>query len=240
MDGFAALVALVSVIGGAMTAVAGAGTGSTLVPLFGTQFDFKLAVAAVTLPHLAATTTRTLQLWRHIDRALFLRFGIVCAVASLGGAILQSRISSPVITYAFAVLLIIAGVLGLTGQLERRRTGRSAAWLAGAASGFFGGLAGEQGGFRAVALLGFKLDKEAFVATGAAVGAVIDLVRMPVYWARQWDDLGQTWALTAIATAGAVIGIFAGQRLLRRIPQARFARVVSGVILAVGVLLFLH
>lgn len=221
-----------------MMAVAAAGIDSLLIPLFSIEYDFKLAVAAVALPHFTAGALRTWQLRKDIDRPLFLRFGIVCALASLAGALVQERFSSEVITYVFATLLVAAGLLGFTGILERKHQGKAAAWLAGGASGFFGGLCGEQGGLRAVGLLGFGLPKEAFVATGAAVGVVSDLVRIPVYAVRQWSDLPQAvWPIVG-AIAGAVIGIFIGERMLKKLPQDRFGRVVSAVILAVGVLLF--
>jgi hypothetical protein len=58
---FALLVAAVAVIGGGMTAVAGPGTGSTLVPLFALRIDFKLAVAAAALPHLVGKIRSTAQ-----------------------------------------------------------------------------------------------------------------------------------------------------------------------------------
>ncbi|WP_348637508.1 sulfite exporter TauE/SafE family protein [Bradyrhizobium sp. ISRA443] len=122
---FGLAVALVAVLGGTMTAIAGAGTGSTLVPLFALEFDFKLAVAAVALPHLSATAVRALQLRQDIDWSLFLRFGLICAAASLIGALMQSFLSSPVVTYAFAILLVVAGLLGLTGISARYHAGRT-------------------------------------------------------------------------------------------------------------------
>lgn len=238
MSLLAAVVLPLAAAGGTMMAVAAAGIDSLLVPLFGTEFDFKLAVAAVSLPHFTAGALRTLQLRHDIDWPLFVRFGILCALASFAGALLQEHLSSGLITRVFAGLLVIAGGLGLTGILERKHEGKAAAWLAGGASGLFGGLCGEQGGLRAVGLLGFGLRKEAFVATGAAVGVLSDLVRIPVYAARQWGDLRQTWMAVAGAVAGVLVGIFIGRRLLRKLPQDRFARVVSGVIMLVGVLLF--
>lgn len=228
----------VAAAAGTMMAVAAAGIDSLLIPLFGMTFDFKLAVAAVSLPHFAAGALRTWQLRRDIDRRLFLRFGVVCALASFAGAFVQERFSSEVMTYVFASLLIVAGLLGLTGILERKHQGKAAAWLSGGASGFFGGLCGEQGGLRAVGLLGFGLSKEAFVATGAAVGVISDLVRMPIYAARQWDQLPQTALAVAGALVGVLTGIFIGKWLLKKLPQDRFGRVVSGVIMGVGVLLF--
>lgn len=238
MSLFGMAVIPVAALGGTMMAVAAAGVDSVLVPLFGLQYDFKLAVAAVSLPHFAASALRTIQLHRHIDWRLFLRFGVVCAIASFGGAYLQERFSSALMTYVFAALLVVAGVLGFTGILERKHEGRAAAWLAGSASGFFGGLCGEQGGLRAVALMGFGLSKETFVATGAAVGLVTDLVRMPVYALREWQDLQDTWLEVAGATAGVLAGVFIGRLVLRRLPQHRFAHVVSSAIVLIGVLLF--
>ncbi len=65
---FALVVLAVGVIGGAMAAVAGAGIGSTLVPLLALRMEFKLAVAAAALPHLAGGLVRAVQLRRSIDR----------------------------------------------------------------------------------------------------------------------------------------------------------------------------
>lgn len=237
---FALVVLAIAVMGGGMTALAGAGTGSMLVPLFGYQFDFKLAVAAVAVPHLSASAVRAFRLRHDIDQSLFFQFGLVCAVASLIGALVHTQVTVPVVAYLFAILLVIAGVLGLTGLAERIELGRKASWIGGAVSGFFGGLAGEQGGFRAIALLGFDLRKETFVATSTAVAVLIDVVRTPVYWFSQWDELQPIWGLIGLATAGAVAGTFVGEALPRRVSQKFFIRVVSGIILMIGVLLFLR
>jgi uncharacterized membrane protein YfcA len=222
---FTVFVAIVAIIGGGMTAIAGAGTGSTLVPLFAQRLDFKLAVAAVALPHLAASASRAVRLRRAIDGKLFVRFGVVCAIASLVGALIHTHASSPIITYLFAALLVLAGLLGLTGWSERIRLGKKGAFIAGGLSGFLGGFAGEQGGIRAVALLGFDLKKEAFVATGTAVAVLIDVVRAPVYMVAQWDALKPVWGFVALAVSGVSIGTFVGGAVFQRIPEQRFSRI---------------
>jgi hypothetical protein len=120
------------------------------------------------------------------------------------------------------------------------RFGRAAAWASGAVSGFLGGLIGEQGGFRAVALLGFDVPKEAFVATAAAIALVVDVARVPVYLFTQGAQLKMLWPLVALATAGVIFGTLLGGRLLRRISQQKFSRVVSAIILVIGVLMFVR
>ena len=51
----------------------------------------------------------------------------------------------------------------------------------GLVSGFFGGVAGNQGGLRAAALSAFRLSPGAFVATATATGLLVDAARAPVY-----------------------------------------------------------
>jgi hypothetical protein len=55
------------------------------------------------------------------------------------------------------------------------RFGRITGYMAGALSGLFGGLVGNQGGIRSAALMGFDINKEAFVATATAIGLVVDV-----------------------------------------------------------------
>jgi uncharacterized membrane protein YfcA len=50
----------------------------------------------------------------------------------------------------------------------------------------------------------------------------------------------EIWPVLLLATIGVVVGTIAGERVLRRIPEPVFRRVVSFVILALGISLLLH
>ena len=63
------------------------------------------------------------------------------ACGALAGALLHSRLGGPVLTSVLAVLLLFAGTIGLLGYADKMRFGTTSAWIAGAASGAFGGLA---------------------------------------------------------------------------------------------------
>src|SRR5262249_9593785 len=231
------LVAAVAVLAGAVAAVAGFGIGSLLTPLFAWQTGTKLAVAAVSIPHLAGTALRFAMLRQHIDRRLLLSFGLMSAAGGLAGALLQSAIGSPVLTFVFGVLLVFAGVMGLTGLGERMRFGGWMAWVAGALSGFFGGLVGNQGGIRSAALLGYDVPKQAFVATATAVALLVDGARVPVYLVTQGQEIAETWPYLVVATVGVLVGTVAGGRVLRRLPEKVFKRVVAGIVLVLGVVM---
>jgi uncharacterized membrane protein YfcA len=86
--------------------------------------------------------------------------------------------------------------------------------------------------------LGFDLSKQAFVATATAVALVVDGVRMPIYLATEGSEVLGQWHLVAVATAGVLVGTAVGERVLRRLPESVFRRVVSAIILAIGVLVF--
>ena len=228
-------VAAVALLAGAVASVAGFGIGSLLTPLVGLRLGVQAAVVVVAIPHFAATVLRAWRLRRAIDRVVLVRFGLASAAGGLAGALLHDRAKSPALAIVFGCLLVFAGLMGVTGLAKRMRFGRRTAWIAGVLSGGFGGLVGNQGGIRSAALLGFDVSREAFVATGTAVGVIVDLARLPVYLATSGRAVAESWPLVLAATAAVLVGTLAGERVLRRLPESVFRAVVSSIILALGV-----
>jgi len=237
---FSLWVLLTAVVAGGVAAVSGFGIGSLLTPLLAARYGTKLAVAIVSIPHLVATAARFLGLRRQLDRRIFLNFGILSAAGGLLGALLNARANSPMLAIVFGCLLIFAGVSGLSGFVDRMRFGRRMAWFAGALSGFFGGLVGNQGGIRSAALLGFNIQKEALVATATAIALIVDGARMPIYLAVETRGILDAWPVLAVAIAGVLLGTFWGVRVLRRIPDRIFRKLLSALILALGIYMLVH
>jgi phosphosulfolactate synthase (CoM biosynthesis protein A) len=111
-------------------------------------------------------------------------------------------------------------------------------WIGGLASAAFGGLVGNQGGIRTAAMLGFDLSKESFVATATAIALVVDGARMPVYFVTQHERILQLWPIVLVATTGVIGGTWLGTYLIDRIPERIFKRVVSLIVLGLGVFMF--
>jgi len=237
---FSGLVLLAAIIAGGIASVAGFGIGSLLTPLLSLQVETKVAVAAISIPHFLGTLLRFWLLRKAVDRHVLLSFGLTSAAGGLIGAVLHSFAGSPILTAVFGSLLIFPGAMGATGLAERLRFEGIAAWLAGAASGLFGGLVGNQGGIRSAALLGFDVPRDAFVATATAIALAVDVARMPVYLVTEAREIGKIWALVGVASAGVLIGTAVGARVLRRIPESIFRRSVSTLILILGLFMLLR
>ena len=232
---FDLIVAAVSLLAGAIAAVAGFGIGSLLTPTFALATGTKLAVAAVAIPHFVGTLQRFWLLRRNVDRRVLLGFGVASACGGLVGALVHVWLSSRILAIVFGALLIFAAIAEFTGWMQKVRWDRRAAWFAGALSGAFGGLVGNQGSIRSAAMLGFDVPKESFVATATAIALFVDGARLPVYLVTQWQDILEHWPLLAVATAGVVVGTALGSRALKRIPQTVFRRLVAVLLLALGI-----
>jgi uncharacterized membrane protein YfcA len=225
---------IVSVIAGAVSAVTGFGIGSLLTPVLALTIDTRIAVAAVSIPHLVGTS---LRFWlRHgIDRRVLWSFGLTSAAGGLAGAALQGLASNRWLNVVFGILLLFAAVSEMTGLARRMRFSGFVAWIAGALSGLLGGLVGNQGGIRSAALLGFDLSKEKFVGTATAIALFVDGARVPVYLARQHADMAALWPWMLVATIGVIAGTVFGSKVLVRVPEVWFHRVLAMVLAVLGI-----
>jgi uncharacterized membrane protein YfcA len=234
------LLTFAGIVAGAIAAISGFGIGSILTPLLAAWMGTKLAVALVSIPHFIGTALRFAVIRQHVNRRVLWSFGITSAAGGLIGALLHVWLRSVVLGYVLGGLLVFAGITGLTGLASRMKFGRTAAWIAGALSGMFGGLVGNQGGIRSAALLGFDLKRDEFVATATAIALLVDVFRMPVYAATQFGQMAAQWPMILVATAGVVVGTLSGKWMLSRIPQNVFRMMVASIVLALGVWMLVH
>jgi uncharacterized protein len=236
----AILLTLAGIVAGAIAAISGFGIGSILTPLLAASVGTKLAVALVSIPHFLGTALRFAVIRQHVNRSVLWSFGITSAAGGLIGALLHMWLRSVVLGYVLGVLLVFAGITGITGLASRMKFGRTVAWIAGALSGMFGGLVGNQGGIRSAALLGFDLKRDEFVATATAIALLVDVFRMPLYVASQFGQMTTQWPMIVVATVGVVIGTLSGKWMLSRIPQNVFRVIVASIILALGIWMLVH
>ena len=103
--------------------------------------------------------------------------------------------------------------------------------LGGAVSGFITGLVGTGGALRASFLTGLKLEKEKYFATAAVIALGTDSTRIPYYISAGFLS-EQYYYLVPILFATAVAGSYVGRKIVTKIDQDKFKKMVLiGVIL---------
>ena len=65
-------------------------------------------------------------------------------------------------------------------------------------------------------------------------GLFVDGARMPIYLAIEWRCIASIWPLVLTATAAVVVGTALGTRVLGRLPQKLFRRVIGVLLIALG------
>jgi len=241
------LVGLVAAGAAALTFFSGFGLGTAMLPVFAIFFEPEVAVAATAVVHLLNNVLKLGLLRGHVDGSVVLRFGFPAMVAAFGGAVLLDRLAAiePAATYrlagrafevewvavVLAAVLLAAGVQELTGS-DRISFGRRALPVGGLVSGFLGGLAGLQGAVRSAFLLKLGLSARGFIATGVAVGLMVDVVRVAIYGtAGGLGDAARPGVIVA-GVAGASIGTVVANRFLHK-ATIGWVRLVVGTLLIV-------
>jgi uncharacterized membrane protein YfcA len=231
---FETLLFVVAVAAGGIAAVSGFGIGSLLTPVLALALDTRVAVAAVSVPHFIGTAFRLWRLGARPDRRVIWSFGLTSAAGGLAGALLHGWTANPALSIVFGALLAFTSASEWIGWSQRMQFSGATALVAGALSGMLGGLVGNQGGIRSAALLGFEMDRRTFVATATTIGLAVDAARMPLYFWQHAHELGDVVGWMAVATAGVLVGTVVGNRVLGRIPERHFRRIVAIVLAVLG------
>ena len=225
---------VLAVLSGGTASVAGFGIGSLLTPLLAATFGTAIAVAAVAVPHAAATALRCWRLRANIDWSVLRGFGLLSAAGGLVGALLYTRFSNDALTLTLGLLLLSTALATLVDLPSRVRVTRLVVGVLGLLSGLFGGLAGNQGGLRAAAMLSLSLSPVRYVATATATAMLVDIVRTPIYVWRAGGVLTTLVLPLSVATAGVLIGTVLGERILLGLSIRQFRYAIAVLIGLLG------
>ena len=248
------IIGLVAFLASGLTLYSGFGLGTVLLPAFALFFPTPVAVAATGVVHLLAGLFKGALLWRQADWRTVLRFGLPAIPAAIAGAWLLGRLGAGDVLYLWSLdgrqfgptpaalvvgaMMIVLGLLELQPWFQRLAAPPEAAPLGGLATGFIGGLTGQQGALRSMFLLRFGLDPARFIATGVMIAVLIDLSRLPVYAftvnAAAGEIEGRQGWLVGWAVMCAFAGAWVGTRWLKKVTVGFVRAIVAAVMLAIG------
>ena len=246
------LIPIVALVASALTFFSGFGLGTLLLPAFALFFPVDVAIALTAIVHFLNNTFKLGLVFKNINKKVALEFGIPALLFSFLGAFLLDKITNANILaeytlnkHLFQITLmkiIVAGLLiffalfELLPKLKNLQFPEKYLPLGGMLSGFFGGLSGHQGALRSAFLTKVGLSKEAFIATGVVIACMIDVSRMSVYFtniSKVKDNLN--FNLLFIATLAAFIGVYVGNKLVKKITIATIQKIVAGMIIVFAI-----
>ncbi len=206
--------------------------------------------------HAANNLFKLALLHPHVRGSVVLRFGLPAVGAAFVGAALLGGLAArePILTWSIGVraaeitpvklvmgvLIVGFAVVELVPDLSKPRVSPGWLPLGGLISGFFGGLSGHQGAFRAAFLAPLGLSPSEFAATQAVLACLVDAARLSVYgvgFALASGSLiegGVRWSLVAFASACAFAGAVLGRRLLPSVTLRGLHWVTGSLLLVVG------
>ncbi|WP_148680913.1 sulfite exporter TauE/SafE family protein [Candidatus Nitrososphaera gargensis] len=223
--------ALIAEIIGTM---AGFGSSTIFLPLALLFVDFETAIILTAIFHLFGNIGRITFFRQGFDKRIILQFGVPSVLLSLLGAILMGVFPQPLLKLILGVFLIVTSgsFLARPGLKFPANTGTFIA--GGSITGFITALVGTGGALRATMLQGFNIEKVKYIATAATIALATDVTRIPVYISQGFLT-EQYYVHIPILFGIALAGSFIGRRMVKRINQELFRRIILVAIILVSI-----
>ncbi|GHJ42978.1 hypothetical protein Cs7R123_03200 [Catellatospora sp. TT07R-123] len=220
-----------------LSSVAGFGGGVLLLPVFTALFGLRAAVPMLTLTQLSSNASRVWLNRRELRWRLVGWFALGAVPLAVAGGLALAHAPLGALKRLLGVFLL--GVV--VWRWRRPHPGRPAdpAFAAvGAASGLGSALLGSVGPLTAPFFLAYGLARAAYIGTEAASALTMHLAKLAAYGA---GDLitGQVLVYGLALTPATLAGAWTGKRLLARVSDRLFVRLVEAGLLISGALFLL-
>lgn len=230
--GAAALIA--STVGG----VAGFGTGVIMVPVIAWTLGIKAAVPILTVAMLLGNGARVWFSRRDIQGRVVAAFLGGSVPMTIVGATLFSRAPGVTISRILGIFLLLAVPFRrwIAARGVSVRLGHFP--LVGGAFGFLSALVGATGPIISPFFLGYGLRRGAYIATDALCTVGAYAARLVVF--QRYGLLTRpTVAIGLFLGVVMILGAWLGRRLLDRLSEEGFVRLIEALLVAFGVLFLL-
>jgi len=213
--------------------LAGFGSSVFFVPLAGLLFGFHEVLALTSILHVFSNTAKLVLFGRGVNWKLALLLGIPSTLFVVVGALLTRHLEFRFAELILGLFLIVFSLLLWFRPALRLAPTSGNAITFGGIAGFLAGLIGTGGAIRGLVLAAFDLEKNAFVATSAAIDSGVDFSRMIIYLRSGYLKESLYWFVPGLLLM-AFLGSYTGKLLLRKIQQESFRKIVLLFVLLIG------
>lgn len=248
------IICLVSLLGAGLTLFSGFGLGTILLPVFGLFFPIEIAVVLTALVHFLNNLLKFLFFGKSANKNVVIKFGLPAIIFSFIGAYILNLLTETNLLYEYTLnhknyqisplkliiglLLILFSLFDFIPKLKNLEFDKKHLTIGGILSGFFGGISGHQGALRSAFLVRTGLSKESFIATGVVIACLVDISRLSIYIPKIVSNkITLDFKLVFLATLSAFLGVYFGNKLLKRTTFKAIQNIVAILLLLYGILL---
>lgn len=227
---FILLALLAEIIG----TIGGFGSSLLFVPIASYFFDFHSVLGITALFHLSSNISKIYFFRKGYNIKLIYTIGIPAVIFVAIGAWISKYMETKILELGLSIFLILVSLFFLLFQNITLKPTNSNSVIGGILSGLIAGLLGTGGAIRGLTLSAFNLKPEVFIATSAIIDLGIDATRSMVYGMNGYihqDDL----YLIPILLLVSIIGTFIGKKILLKISENQFKKIVLLLILITGI-----
>ena len=221
---------LISFFSEGIGTVVGFGSSTILLPLSLFFFNFTTALVLVAFFHLFGNLSRVGLFRGELDKNIVVKFGIPSVIFSILGALLVKYVSQDLLKGILGLFLFVYSGAFLWKENIKIKVNIFNILLGGSISGFLAGLIGTGGALRGAFLSSFRLPKEKYIATSAFIAIIVDATRIPAYLREGFLQSSYNWYLLVLFPV-AIMGSFLGKKIVEKIPQKSFRKVILVAIL---------
>ena len=214
--------------------MAGFGSSTIFLPLALLFVDFNTAIILVSIFHLFGNLSRIIFFREGFDRRVILQFGVPSVLLSLLGAFLIGVLPHPVLKLILGIFLITTSASFLIKPRIKLPANTGTFIAGGSTTGFITALVGTGGALRATLLQGFNIEKVKYIATAATIALATDITRIPVYISQGFLTQ-QYYLYLPILFVIALAGSFIGRKIVKKIDQEKFRKMVLVAIILVSI-----
>ena len=226
---------VVVVLGNAIGTMTGFGLSTVVIPVMVLFYPLPEALLFVGVIHWFGDIWKLILFREGLRWKLILSFGIPGVLATILGAALVFRVSSETLSHVLGVFLVVYVVLLFARDTFQIPQNSVSGVIGGALSGFCAGIFGMGGTIRSMFLLAFNLPKSVYLATAGAIALAVDTSRLVTYLCRGARlEPRLLWGMLLFIPAS-FLGAHLAKRVVDRIPQHQFRRVIALFLLAVAV-----
>jgi uncharacterized membrane protein YfcA len=233
------LILVIVIIASGIGTMTGFGTSTIMVPIMLLFYPVPQTLFFVGIIHFFGNVWKLLLFRKGVMWRLILSFGVPGVAATFLGASLVFDVPAAVLSRILGSFLIIYVIYLFAKSSFKVKPNLIFGACGGALSGFFAGIFGIGGAVRGLFLTAFDLPKAVYIATAGSIALFIDATRLTTYFSKGARLPDMLLCGLPLFIPASFIGAAITKRIVDRIPQEHFRKIIAVFLLLMGIKLLL-